>query len=63
MTVPDRLRDKLRVGNWVLIQPTVERSTHLPEILEVMDTPRKRFYGPNDLKPDQFEGSDVLDQM
>lgn len=63
MTVPDKLRDKLRVGNWVLIQPTVERTTHLPEILEVMDSPRKRFYGPNDLEPNQFEGSDNLDQM
>lgn len=47
--VPDRLRDKLHVGNWVVIQPTEDGSQHPPEILEVINTPRMRFYETNNL--------------
>lgn len=39
VAVPDRLRDKLHVGNWVILQPTVDGSKHPAEILEVVDTP------------------------
>lgn len=56
VAVPNRLRNKVHVGNFVLIQPTIYGSKHPAEIVKIIDTPYRRFYEANNLWPTQLEG-------
>lgn len=61
--MPDRLIGKIRVNNFLLIQPTVDGSKHLAEIVRVIDASYKRFYEANNLWPTKYVNPDDLGDL
>lgn len=55
----DRLLNRIKVKNYLLIQPTVQGSIDLVEIVRVIDRPYKRFYEANNVWPVKFVDSDM----
>lgn len=55
LPVPDRLKGRLHIDNYLLIQPTVDGSDYGAEIVRVIDGAYMRFYAANRVWPKQFE--------
>lgn len=62
LPIPNRLKERIHVKNYLLIQPTVDGSDDPAEIVRVIDSPYKRFYEANNVWPVKFNDPDLGDQ-